>query len=227
MLLFGRLLSQVVQGLKPVWMAPRCAKLAAPALASLALVACGSPAPVPADGDQGAAATAMPPLPAASRAAVAASAPEAAASAPMPPASAPRPARAESQGYATHWQRPVERAEADGVAVVPLGWRDGVRLLITSSSGIGQVEVRPRRGGWPNRVELEFQYAPERPFDVLEGLRLQVINPAHTAGDDVPPLVPDDFSIWQRDGRFWVELPNGWLRGQQGLRIGWVDRYRY
>lgn len=151
------------------------------------------------------------------------SSPAAAASA---PASAPRPAHEVSHGYATHWQRPAVRAADDGVAVVPLGWRAGVRLVLTSSSGIGQVEVRPLRGAWPNQVQLQFQYAPERPFDTLEGLRLQVLNPAHTAGDEVPPLVPDNFSVWQRDGRFWVALPPGWLREQQGLRISWVDRYR-
>ena len=39
-------------------------------------------------------------------------------------------------------------------------------------------------------------------------------------------LPPDGFSIWQRDGRFWVALPEGWLERQQTLRIGWVDRYR-
>ena len=101
-----------------------------------------------------------------------------------------------------------------------------MRLVVTSSGGIGQVEVRPTRGGWPNQVQVEFRYAPDRPFDALEGMRFQVINPAHTAGDEVPPLVPDNFVFWQRDGRFWLDLPSGWLRGQQGLRIAWVDRYR-
>ena len=141
-------------------------------------------------------------------------------------AAPPPPARSESNGYAIHWQRPVARAADDQVEAVTQGWRRGVRLVVTSSGGIGQVEVRPTRGGWPNQVQVEFRYAPDRPFDALEGMRFQVINPAHTAGDEVPPLVPDNFVFWQRDGRFWLDLPSGWLRGQQGLRIAWVDRYR-
>ena len=176
----------------------------------------GAPSPT-------AAAGAQPPVPAAS-----APSPEAApaASAAAPPPPPPPPARSESNGYAIHWQRPVARAADDQVEAVTQGWRRGVRLVVTSSGGIGQVEVRPTRGGWPNQVQVEFRYAPDRPFDALEGMRFQVINPAHTAGDEVPPLVPDNFVFWQRDGRFWLDLPSGWLRGQQGLRIAWVDRYR-
>ena len=169
------------------------------------------------------AAGAQPPVAAAS-AAPAEAAPAASAGAPPPPP--PPPARSESNGYAIHWQRPVARAADDQVEAVTQGWRRGVRLVVTSSGGIGQVEVRPTRGGWPNQVQVEFRYAPDRPFDALEGMRFQVINPAHTAGDEVPPLVPDKFVFWQRDGRFWLDLPSGWLRGQQGLRIAWVDRYR-
>ena len=176
----------------------------------------GAPSPT-------AAAGAQPPVPAAS-AAPAEAAPAASAGAPPPPP--PPPARSESNGYAIHWQRPVARAADDQVEAVTQGWRRGVRLVVTSSGGIGQVEVRPTRGGWPNQVQVEFRYAPDRPFDALEGMRFQVINPAHTAGDEVPPLVPDNFVFWQRDGRFWLDLPSGWLRGQQGLRIAWVDRYR-
>ena len=174
----------------------------------------GAPSPT-------AAAGAQPPVAAAS-AAPAEAAPAASAGAPPPPP----PARSESNGYAIHWQRPVARAADDQVEAVTQGWRRGVRLVVTSSGGIGQVEVRPTRGGWPNQVQVEFRYAPDRPFDALEGMRFQVINPAHTAGDEVPPLVPDNFVFWQRDGRFWLDLPSGWLRGQQGLRIAWVDRYR-
>ena len=172
----------------------------------------GAPSPT-------AAAGAQPPVATAS-AARAEAAPAASAAAPPPPA------RSESDGYAIHWQRPVARAADDQVEAVTQGWRRGVRLVVTSSGGIGQVEVRPTRGGWPNQVQVEFRYAPDRPFDALEGMRFQVINPAHTAGDEVPPLVPDNFVFWQRDGRFWLDLPSGWLRGQQGLRIAWVDRYR-
>ena len=176
----------------------------------------GAPSPT-------AAAGAQPPVAAAS-AAPAEAAP--ASSAAAPPPLPPPPARSESNGYAIHWQRPVARAADDQVEAVTQGWRRGVRLVVTSSGGIGQVEVRPTRGGWPNQVQVEFRYAPDRPFDALEGMRFQVINPAHTAGDEVPPLVPDNFVFWQRDGRFWLDLPSGWLRGQQGLRIAWVDRYR-
>ena len=176
----------------------------------------GAPSPT-------AAAGAQPPVPAASAPSLE-DAPAASAGAPPPPP--PPPARSESNGYAIHWQRPVARAADDQVEAVTQGWRRGVRLVVTSSGGIGQVEVRPTRGGWPNQVQVEFRYAPDRPFDALEGMRFQVINPAHTAGDEVPPLVPDNFVFWQRDGRFWLDLPSGWLRGQQGLRIAWVDRYR-
>ena len=202
---------------------------AAPAgLLGLALVACESSPPT----DSVVAAAASAPAAAASTAAAALPqrpAPLGAASVPEPPASrasAPPPARTESHGYALHWQRPPVRAEGDGVTVVPQGWGRGVRLVVTSSAGVGQVEVRPVRGVWPHRVQMEFEYAAGRPFDVLEGVRFQVVNPAHTAGDEVPPLVPDNFVFWQRDGRFWLDLPSGWLRGQQGLRIAWVDRYR-
>ena len=202
---------------------------AAPAgLLGLALVACESSPPT----DSAVAAAASAPAAAASTAAAALPqrpAPLGAASVPEPPASrasAPPPARTESHGYALHWQRPPVRAEGDGVTVVPQGWGRGVRLVVTSSAGVGQVEVRPVRGVWPHRVQVEFEYAAGRPFDVLEGVRFQVVNPAHTAGDEVPPLPPDGFSIWQRDGRFWVALPEGWLERQQTLRIGWVDRYR-
>ena len=175
----------------------------------------GAPSPT-------AAAGAQPPVPAASAPSPEA-APAASAGAPPPP---PPPPRSESNGYAIHWQRPVARAADDQVEAVTQGWRRGVRLVVTSSGGIGQVEVRPTRGGWPNQVQVEFRSAPDRPFAALEGMRFQVINPAHTAGDEVPPLVPDNFVFWQRDGRFWLDLPSGWLRGQQGLRIAWVDRYR-
>lgn len=202
---------------------------AAPAgLLGLALVSCESSPPT----DSALAAAASAPAAAASTAAAALPqrpAPLDAASAPEPPASrasAPPPARTESHGYALHWQRPLVRTEGDGVTVVPQGWGRGVRLVVTSSAGAGQVEVRPVRGVWPHRVQVEFEYAAGRPFDVLEGVRFQVVNPAHTAGDEVPPLPPDGFSIWQRDGRFWVALPEGWLERQQTLRIGWVDRYR-
>lgn len=202
---------------------------AAPAgLLGLALVACESSPPT----DSALASAASAPAAAASTAAAALPqrpAPLGAASVPEPPASrasAPPPARTESHGYALHWQRPPVRAEGDGVTVVPQGWGRGVRLVVTSSAGVGQVEVRPVRGVWPHRVQVEFEYAAGRPFDVLEGVRFQVVNPAHTAGDEVPPLVPDNFVFWQRDGRFWLDLPSGWLRGQQGLRIAWVDRYR-
>ena len=174
----------------------------------------GAPSPTAAAGAQPPVAAASAPSPEA--------APAASAAAPPPPP----PARSESNGYAIHWQRPVARAADDQVEAVTQGWRRGVRLVVTSSGGIGQVEVRPTRGGWPNQVQVEFRYAPDRPFDALEGMRFQVINPAHTAGDEVPPLVPDNFVFWQRDGRFWLDLPSGWLRGQQGLRIAWVDRYR-
>lgn len=173
----------------------------------------------------GAAAAAHPPASAASAASAAASVPVEA-SAPAVPASAPRPARAESNGYATHWQRPAVRAAGDGVEVLPQGWGRGVRVVVTSSTGIGQVEVRPVRGVWPHRVQVQFQHAPGRPFEALEGLRFQAVNPAHRAGDEVAPPVPDGFSVWQREGRFWVSLPEGWLQDQQTLRIGWVDRYR-
>ena len=130
----------------------------------------GAPSPTSAAGAQ-------PPVPAASAPSPEA-APAASAAAPPPPP----PARSESNGYAIHWQRPVARAADDQVEAVTQGWRRGVRLVVTSSGGIGQVEVRP--------------------------------------------LVPDNFVFWQRDGRFWLDLPSGWLRGQQGLRIAWVDRYR-
>ena len=166
-----------------------------------------------------------PAQPPASAASAAASAPVEA-SAPAVPASAPRPARAESHGYATHWQRPAVRAAGDGVEVLPQGWGRGVRVVVTSSAGIGQVEVRPVRGVWPHRVQVQFQHAPGRPFEALEGLRFQAVNPAHRAGDEVAPPVPDGFSVWQREGRFWVALPEGWLQDQQTLRIAWVDRYR-
>lgn len=170
-------------------------------------------------------AQAAPASEAASAPALAASAASAvpAASAPQPAASAP-PAHTVSNGFAVHWQSPPNRAPDDGVQVQRDGWR-GMRVLITSSQGRGRAELRPRRGGWPSRVQLRFQYAPDKPFDTLEGLRLQVLNPAHQAGDEVPPLVPDGFGIWQREGGLWLDLPEGWLRGQQGLRVMWVDRY--
>ena len=133
---------------------------AAPAgLLGLALVACESSPPT----DSVVAAAASAPAAAASTAAAALPqrpAPLGAASVPEPPASrasAPPPARTESHGYALHWQRPPVRAEGDGVTVVPQGWGRGVRLVVTSSAGVGQVEVRPVRGVWPHRVQVEFE----------------------------------------------------------------------
>lgn len=149
------------------------------------------------------------------------------ASAPKPAASAARAAGpTQSNGFTVRWLRPDERAEADGVEAVREGWGRGVRLVVTSSAGIGHAEVQPARGVWPRQVQVQFQYAADRPFTELEGLRLQVGNPAHNAGDEVPPLVPDGFVVWQRDGTLRVALPEGWLRDRQSLRIAWVDRYR-
>lgn len=137
----------------------------------------------------------------------------------------PPPARFERNGYAVHWRQPEPRTPGDDVEVLHEG--GGVRVLVSSSTGGGQVELRPERGVWPHEVQLQFQYAPGRPFETLEGLRFQVINPAHMAGDDLPPLVPEGFAVWQRDGRLAVSLPGGWLTGRQGLRVTWVDRYRH
>ena len=143
----------------------------------------------------------------------------------QPPAQ--RPLVSTSHGYTVRWLRPLaERGEHDGVDVIDDGWRAGLRLVVTSSAGIGSAEVQPTGAVWPRTVQLQFQYADGRPFDGLEGLRVQVINPAHQAGDEVPPLPPDGFVVWQREGTLRVVLPEGWLSYRQGLRVQWVDRYR-
>ena len=164
----------------------------------------------------------VPPAPAAAtQAALAASAPASAASAPQ------RPAVSESHGYTVRWLRPLaSRGDDDGVEVLPDGERGGLRLLVTSSGGIGAAELRPARGVWPRQVQLQFQYAADRPFDELEGLRVQVSVWASEGGDELPGPPPDGFVVWQREGTLRVALPEGWLTQRDTLRIGWVDRYR-
>ncbi|MFT4195083.1 hypothetical protein [Ottowia sp.] len=184
-------------------------------------------ADVPAD-PASAAPVASVPVPAASEAASASASRAApAASAPAAPASAPRPALTVSNGYTVRWLRPLAgRADEDGVAVVPEGERGGLRLVVTSSGGVGAAELRPARGVWPRQVQVQFQYAEGRPFDELEGLRVQVSPWAHQSGDELPGPPPDGFVVWQREGALRVVLPEGWLRQRDTLRIAWVDRYR-
>jgi hypothetical protein len=130
-----------------------------------------------------------------------------------------------SHGYAVRWLRPLAgRAEGDGVAVLHEGGL--MRLVVTSSGGTGAAELRPERGVWPRVVQLQFQYAEGRPFDELQGLRVQVSAWAHQAGDEVAGAPPDGFVVWQRDGALRVALPAGWLQQRDTLRIAWVDRYR-
>lgn len=152
-----------------------------------------------------------------------------AAEAPSAPASAGGPSRplvSESHGYAVRWVRPLQRrAEADGVEVVDDA-RGALRLVVTSSQGIGAAELRPLHGVWPRAVQMQFQYAEGRPFDELEGLRVQVSPWAHQNGDEPPGPPPDGFVVWQRGGTLRVVMPPGWLRQRDTLRIAWVDRYR-
>ncbi|MFT3778288.1 MAG: hypothetical protein QM772_08420 [Ottowia sp.] len=196
----------------------------APLLAAAGAAHEAPAAPVPAEPASSAGAPVRPARPAssaASQAALAVSAPASAASAPQ------RPAVAESNGYTVRWLRPLaNRADEDGVEVVPAGERGGLRLVVTSSGGIGAAELRPVRGVWPREVEVQFQYAEARPFEGLEGLRVQVSPWAHQSGDDLPGPPPDGFVVWQREGTLRVVLPEGWLRQRDTLRIAWVDRYR-
>ena len=140
-------------------------------------------------------------------------------------ASAPAPA---NRDYAVRWLRPLQnRDKDDGVEVIDRGWRGGVRLVITSGSGTGAAEVQPTHTAWPHQVQLQFQYAPDKPFDELETLSLQVIDSANRAGDQESDLQPaGGFAVWQRDGAMRVDLPAGWPQARQKLRIAWADRMR-
>lgn len=144
-----------------------------------------------------------------------------AASAPAAPAALP--AHFQSGGFSVHWRQPAPRGPGDDVQVEHEG-RD-VRVVVTSVDGRGQMELWPLRGVWPHAVQVQFQHAAGQPFDTLEGVRLQVLNPAHQAGNEEPPPVPDGFIVWQREGRMAVSLPGGWPAQRQGLRVTWVNRY--
>jgi hypothetical protein len=164
----------------------------------------------------------------------AASAPAAEAAPPQTAASEPATntpqtsAVAANHGYTVRWLSSLEnRDENDGVEIIHRGWRGGTQLIITSSSGVGTVEVQPMSVVWPRQIQLQFQYSSGKPFKELEKLRLKIVNQAYWAGNQTPEPDPaDNFAIWQRDGTLRVDLPAGWLRARQSLRIGWADRIR-
>lgn len=145
----------------------------------------------------------------------------------LPQAAAPEPS-AVSHDYAVRWLRPLAgRDENDGVEVIDRGWLHGVQLVVTSKSGAGEVEVQPTETSWPNQIQVRFQYAPDKPFDDLERLYLQAINPVTLVGDQEPDPEPSEgFAVWRRDGALRVDLPAGWLRARQTLHIAWSDRIR-
>jgi hypothetical protein len=159
-------------------------------------------------------------------------APDPAASAPQPPteaASAPQSStEAASRDYAVRWLRPQQdREQNDGVEIIDHGWLHGVQLIITSSAGTGAVEVQPVRTVWRNPIQVQFQYAPDKPFDKLERIYLQVVDSAPLVGEQGPGAEPaDSFVVWQRGGALCVDLPAGWLHVQETLHIAWADRLR-
>jgi hypothetical protein len=153
-----------------------------------------------------------------------------------PPAAAPNSAASAPQtstevgnpDYTVRWLRPLQdRDPNDGVEVIDHGWLHGVQLIITSSSGTGAVEVQPVRTVWRNPIQVQFQYAPDKSFDKLERLYLQVVDSAPLVGDQAPEPEPaNGFVVWQRDGALCVDLPTGWLHVQETLHIAWADRIR-
>lgn len=151
------------------------------------------------------------------------------AAAPDSAASAPQPSVVMvSDDYAVRWLLPLlDRDENDGVEIIDHGWLRGVQLVVTSKSGSGAVEVQPMGTGWPRQVQVQFQYASGKPFDELERLYLQAINPVALAGDqESDPEPPNGFAVWQRDGAMRVDLPAGWLHARQKLHMAWSDRIR-
>lgn len=151
--------------------------------------------------------------------------PTAGVSPPQATASAPTAA---SRDYAVRWLRPLQgRDENDNVEVINHGWRRGVQLVVTSRSGVGEVEIQPADTVWPSQIQVQFQYASGKPFDKLERLYLQV-DPDAWPGNindlkaDQDPS--DNFVFWQRDGAMRVDLPAGWLHDRQMLHMAWANR---
>ena len=126
--------------------------------------------------------------------------------------------------YTLDWGRPLQRKPGDGIVVDGPG--GSAMLTVTSNSGIGEALFQPTAGTWPRELRIEFQYAPDRPFTMLEGLRLQTRVNSFESSADWPALELKDLPVRRSGGRFWFALPEGWLAGQQPLKLEWVDRYR-
>lgn len=137
------------------------------------------------------------------------------------PLAVPEPAK---RAFSLQWGSPLTRKPGDGVAFDGPG--EKAVLTVTSSAGVGQALLQPIDSAWPRELVLEFQYAPGRPFTALEGLRLQTRQTSYDSSGDWPTLELDQLLMRRSGKQFWIALPEGWLSGQQPLRLEWVDRYR-
>ena len=129
-----------------------------------------------------------------------------------------------AESYAMQWGRPLQRKPGDGIVLDRPG--GSATLIVTSASGVGDARFQPTSGSWPRELRLEFQYAPGRPFTVLEGLTLQTRANSFDSSADWLMLKLEDLPIRRSAGHFWFTLPEGWLVDQQPLRLEWVDRHR-
>ena len=126
--------------------------------------------------------------------------------------------------YTLTWGRPLQRKPGEGIVLDGPG--GSATLTVTSASGIGEALFQPTSGSWPRELRIEFQYAPDRPFTALEGLRLHTRMNSFESSADWPMLELKDLPVRRSGGRFWFTLPEGWLANQQPLKLEWVDHYR-
>ena len=118
----------------------------------------------------------------------------------------------------------MQRKPGEGIVVDGPG--ASATMTVTSVSGIGGALLQPTSGAWPRELRLEFQYAPDRPFTTLEGLRLQTRANSFDSTADWHALELKDLPVRRSGKRFWFTLPEGWLVDQQPLKLEWVDQYR-
>lgn len=95
----------------------------------------------------------------------------------------------------------------------------GSRLTIKSSTGIGEVIVRPLEDQWPELRALRFEYIDGQGMKRLEGLRINT-------GSPNPRNDYSDFVKSLHDGAVEVALPPELPRSVRFMKIHWVDVYR-
>lgn len=116
---------------------------------------------------------------------------------------------------------------------------DGDRFIVYSTTGIGQVTIRPN-GDWPARVKVRFCYAEGRGMERIEGLALSTQTLAIQGNfrhDKAMPLTFVTSGQHEVAGTLDVEfvlvedgleltLPRNFACHAEYLKVSWIDVYR-